>query len=92
MFFDDMDPALWKVSLYGRNGDLASQQVSPVGKGMVLSFRPSRGNYREKDIGDYTLPFDSVGWVERGRHTFATHLEVSAYPQAEHLRRMTTRR
>ena len=92
MFFDDMDPEVWRVQLFGRNGDLVKQQVSRVGRGMVLSFRPSRDNHREKDIGDYTLAFESIGPVERGRHAFATHLEVSAYPQQEHLRRRAARR
>jgi len=62
------------------------QQLGRVGKGIVLSFRPSRSNFVAKTIGDYYLAFEGVGRIPKGRHVFGTHLEVSPYPQAQHLR------
>ncbi len=91
IFIDDIDPAIWKVQILGRRGELVHQQLGRVEKGIVLSFRPSRSNFRAKTIGDYYLAFEGVGRIPKGQYVFGTHLEVSPYPQAQHLRQRPQR-
>ncbi len=91
IYVDELDPSVWNVQVLDKRGELVQQQLSAVGKGIVLSFRPSKNNFNEKQIGDYYLTFESLKPVTKGRHAFPTRLEVDAYPQSEHLRRTQSR-
>jgi hypothetical protein len=87
MYFDNIDPAVWRVEVVDFRGEPVKQRMQRVGNGIVLSFRPRADNFNEKQIGRYFLTFETLRPVERGRHTFPTRLEVDAFPQSEHLRR-----
>ena len=86
-FIDDISPEDWRVEVLGPKGEVVRQQMARVGKGIVVSFRPDKKNFRPKDVGDYYLAFEGVGKVGRGKYTFGMRLEVSPYPQGEQLRR-----
>ncbi len=77
IFLDDLDPAVWRVQVAGRLGETIHQQIRRAGSGVVISFRPNRGNFRAKEVGDYSLTFESLKRLKPGKYTFATRLEVS---------------
>jgi hypothetical protein len=87
IYLDDLDPADWNVEVVNRKGESVTQRLSRRGNGIVISFRPSRADFREKDIGDYALTFETLRRLPPGTKTFRTRLEMSPYPQVEHLRR-----
>lgn len=86
IFIDDIDPAVWRVQIMGSRGETVYQQLRRIGTGIVVSFRPSRSNFRAQDIGDYALTFESLVRLRPGKYTFGTRLEVSPFPQEQHLR------
>jgi hypothetical protein len=88
IYFEGIDPMRWKIGLYSKNGEPAPHQVHEFDNGLVLSFRPSKKLYREKEIGDYYLGIESIQPVSIGRHSIRTRLEVSDYPYKEHIKRM----
>jgi hypothetical protein len=87
IFIEDLDPEVWTVQLFGRNGEIVKHRVNQHENGIVLSFRPRRDNFREGEIGDYAIGFQSIGRVTGGRHVFPTRLEVSDFPFREHMKR-----
>lgn len=91
IYLDDLDPADWSVEVVNQRGEYVTQRVARQGTGIVVSFRPRPAEFREQDIGDYYLTFETLRSVPRGTKTFRTRIETSPYPQAVHLGRPPAR-
>lgn len=87
IYIEDINPKEWDVQLFEKDGERVRHQINRIDNGIVLSFRPSKKLFREKQIGDYYIGFESIGDIPKKRYTFQTSLEVSDYPFAEHLKR-----
>lgn len=87
IFLEDVDPQQWNVFLFGPKGEDVVHEVNRIGKGLVVSFRPSKKFFKEKTIGDYALVFEKIGKVVPTRQVIATHLETSEFPFREHMKR-----
>jgi hypothetical protein len=87
IFIENINPKDWKVEIYTEDGDIVRQQLHRIDNGIVISFRPSKELYREKDIGDYYIGFEATKKLPQKKFTFNTRLEVSDFPFKEHLRR-----
>jgi len=87
IYLEDINPADWEIQLLTKFGDPANYRLTPIKTGLVLSFRPSSKLYREKEIGDYYLAFESKGDIQKRPYVIRTKLEVSDFPFDEHLMR-----
>lgn len=87
IYVEDINPEDWNVQIYTIDGEIVRQQINRVKNGIVLSFRPSKELYREKEIGDYYIGFEATTKLPQKRYTFNTRLEVSDFPFKEHLKR-----
>jgi hypothetical protein len=89
IYLDGADPRIWQVEVLTNAGDPVPHSVRPTDRGVVVSFRPSRGLFKKGSIGDYVLAFES-GHVKKGaKVTFRTRLETSSFPFDEHVKRRT---
>ena len=87
IFIEDIEPSEWKVTLFTSQGDYVHQEINRYKNGLVVSFRPSKGLYKEKSIGDYALTFESTNKLVKKRYVFPTKLETSDFPFTEHMKR-----
>jgi hypothetical protein len=87
MFIDGVDPRIWDVALFTREGDLVKYVVKRTPEGVIVSFKPSQKLYRRGEIGDYVLTFESDKVQAGAVFGFKTRLETSTVPLEEHLRR-----
>ena len=85
MFFDGIDPVQWSVTLINKLGDPVRSEFNRTRSGIVISFRPDKNGYIEKQIGDYYLVFESKQLRGQKKFTIKTRLEVSDYRYTEHI-------
>ncbi|MBZ5701093.1 MAG: hypothetical protein LAN84_04540 [Acidobacteriia bacterium] len=72
---------IWEVGLFDGKGEPVLYSVSPRGRGVVLTFRPSKENFRSGSIGDYTLAFHLTSKGKRGvEYPIRTSLQVRETP------------
>lgn len=57
VFFDGLDD-VWNVGLFDAKGDPVPHQQFKTPTGVVISFRPSKEDYIEGQIGDYLFAFE----------------------------------
>lgn len=88
IFLEDIDPEEWKVQIYQRDGELVKQEINRIKNGLVISFRPGKRLYREKEIGDFYLGFESLKKISTLHYEFKTRLEVSDYRYSQHITRV----
>jgi hypothetical protein len=91
IYLDGVDPRVWQVNVFTTQGDPLKQAKQRTTKGMVISFRPSRRLFKEGEIGDYVLTFESDKVKLGQSYAFGTRLETSEYPLKEHLVRRSER-
>ncbi len=86
MYLDDFDPRAWQVTLVDKLGEPIDYEMNKTKTGIVLSFRPDKKNYIEKQIGDYYLVFEGANATLKKEYAFKTRLEVSDYRYNEHVK------
>ena len=78
------------MNIFTSKGDEVRHTVRRTKKGVVASFRPSEKFFKEGQIGDYVLTFESSKVKSGETMTFKTRLEVSEFPFEEHVKRITS--
>jgi hypothetical protein len=86
IFLDEFDPRAWNVKVVDKTGEPIDFERNKTQSGIVLSFRPSKANFIEKQIGDYYLLFEGNKNAINKEMNIKTHLEVSDYRYAEHVK------
>jgi hypothetical protein len=86
MYLDDFDPRAWDVTIVDRSGEPINFERNKTTNGIVLSFRPDKKAYLEKQIGDYYLVFEGTKAALNKQFDFKTRLEVSDYRYNEHVK------
>jgi hypothetical protein len=86
MYFDNVDPEQWQVTLVYKNGQGVPFELNRTDKGIVISFRPDKQKFVEKRIGDYTIIFRADKLGGRRDFEFPARLEVSDYRYKEHVK------
>jgi len=87
MFLDGVDPRVWDVNVYTRQGDFVKHVVRRTPEGVIVSFRPTERLFKKGEIGDYVLTFESDKVSPGSSFRFRARLEASRVPLDEHLRR-----
>ncbi|TAF25679.1 MAG: hypothetical protein EAZ70_09655 [Runella slithyformis] len=78
---------MWSADISTFKNEDVNYTINKINNGIVISFKPSEKNFRQKDIGDYNLTFQSLSKkVVNKKYIFKTKLEVSDYPYNEHLK------
>ncbi len=85
IFIDEIDPRQWQFDLVHKDGGTVPYQLNKTQSGIVLSFRPDKEKFREKEIGDYYILFRGDKLNGKKEFQFKTRLEVSDYRYKEHL-------
>ena len=67
---------------------MVKQEINRIKNGLVISFRPGKRLYREKEIGDFYLGFESLKKISTLHYEFKTRLEVSDYRYSQHITRV----
>ena len=74
--FEGLDPDAWDVNLYSAKGDLVPSRKSVFGNSVVLSFRPTKEQFKEGGIGDFELIFASNGKQKAATTKVRARLEM----------------
>jgi hypothetical protein len=77
---EGIDPKAWDIGVYTSGGDYVRSFLRPIDRGVVLSFRPSPRAFKEKEIGDYVLSFESDKVTLNQEFTVKARLDVSDKP------------
>ena len=80
IILEGMDPKIWEVGLFTSEGDHVKHFMRTTDKGVVVSFRPNPRTFRENEIGDYVLTFESSKIKVSQEFAFKTRLETSDRP------------
>lgn len=86
IFIDKLDPRQWKVTLVDKKGEEINYEMNKTQNGIVLSFRPEKQKFIEKQIGDYYIMFLGTKLAGKKSFDFPTRLEVSDFRFKEHLK------
>ena len=76
MFFEDLDPSIWDVTLYTGKGRPAEFRLVRTRTGLAVSFQPSKDLVIKEGIGDYFLAFTMKPGGKPGIYEVKTHLEM----------------
>ena len=81
IYLEDFDPRVWDIHVYTSDGELVQQKIQRNKNGIIITFRPAKDLYNEKEIGDYALGFEALKGIELNKeYVIKTRLEVSDYP------------
>jgi hypothetical protein len=80
VILEGIDPKAWDIGIYTSGGDYVRSFLRPTDQGVVLSFRPSPRAFKEGEIGDYVLSFESDKVRLNQEFTVKARLEVSNKP------------
>jgi hypothetical protein len=82
MYFDGLDPDVWRVALYTTEGRVFPHRVRRTATGVVLSFLPDESGWQAGSIGGYEVGFAlREGSPPQQNYRFGTRLEVSDGPE-----------
>jgi hypothetical protein len=80
IFLDELDP-VWQVGLFDIKGEPAPFELAKTQTGIVLSFRPTKENFLDGQVGDYFLVFQMGSEGKPGvQYKVKTSLKVSDRP------------
>jgi hypothetical protein len=80
LVFEDLDPTRWDFAVFARDGTLVPATVTPLKRGVVVSFQPEKELYRDRSIGDYRLVIARTGEVTPRRYRMRARVFVGEYP------------
>ena len=77
VFFEGLN-SHWNVDLFDAAGRRVPHKTFKTPTGVVVSFRPSKENYLDGQIGNYFFVFDAGPKAKLGvNYEIKTHLEIS---------------